>query len=244
MKKLFFVSGILMLSCYAMGQARDGTADLKKSGRSEQAVMIDLPYAPAVVQAALNDYLSKTTNKEQKTATGFLLSHNTLLVKNNIKGADMVFVIGPKGYFHPNETEIYLKLNSNVQSSDDGRSTENHFDISDAKSYLENLSVAIKPYATGLQLKLQKKDLKNLQEKSRSLATQDRKLEENRMKIVRAMSSDNTDRKNARLLKRKISNMQEIDVNMAAKVRNNKEVDDQITALALLENTIKFNRTN
>jgi hypothetical protein len=223
-----------------MGQARDGTADLKKSGEAEQAVMIDLPYAPEVVKQALTDYLSKTTKEEQKTATGFLLSRNTLLVKNNFKEADMVFEIGPKDYSHPNETVIYLKLNSDVQNSNNGGYTVHHFDMNNAKSYLNNLSVAIKPYATDLQIKLQKEDLKNAQEESLSLTTQGTKFEQNRMKIAQDMFSNNTDRKAAKLLKRKISNQQQIDANIAAKVKNDKEIDDQISALALLETSDKL----
>ena len=235
MKKLFFVSIILTLSCFAMGQARDGTVDLKKYGKTEQAAMIDLPYAPAVVKQALTDYLTKTTKKEQKTATGFLLSCNTMLVKNNIKEADMVFQFARKDYFNPNETVVYLKLDSKVPNSNNQGFTENHFDMNDAKSYLENLSIAIKPYATDLQLKLQKKDLKDAQEKSLSLATQGTKLNQKRMKIAQDMSAHNTDQKTARLLKRKTSNQQQIDANIAAKGKNNKEIRDQISALVLLE---------
>jgi hypothetical protein len=235
MKKLLFVSGILMLSCYAMGQARDGTAELKQSGKAEQAVMIDLPYAPAVVESALTDYLSKTTIKEQKNATGFLLSCNTLLVKNNIKGAEIVFQVGAKDYSRTNESVIYLKLNSNVQSSDNYGSTENHFDMSDAMNYLENLAIAIRPYATDMQLKLQKKDLKNAQEKSLYLTQQGVKLEQNRKQIVKDMSSNNTDKKTADLIRRKTKNTQQIDMNIAAKARNDKEIDGQISALASLE---------
>ena len=239
MKKFFFVSGILMLSCYVMGQARDATAEFKKYDKTEHAVMIDLPYAPAVVQSALTDYLSKTSKRDQKNATGFLLSHNTLLVKNNTKGADMVFEIGTKDYFHPNETVIYLKLNSNVQGGNSTDFAENHFNMSDAKSYLDNLSIAIKPYATDLQIRLQKKDLKNAREKSLSLTARGTKLEQNRMKIAQDMSSNNTDQRTAKLLKRKISNRQQIDVNTAAMVKNNKEIDDQTSALALLEKNNK-----
>ena len=55
--------------------------------------------------------------------------------------------------------------------------------MQDAKDYLDNLATAIKPYASDLQLKLQKKNLSDAQDNNRSLITEGNKLEEERKNI-------------------------------------------------------------
>jgi hypothetical protein len=112
MKKLFVVTGFLFLCGYAIGQAKDGTADLQSTASSQPAASIYLPYSPEVVKKALNNYLSQTSDREQKNAKGYLLSSNTLIVKNNKSDADMHFVIGLKDPTTINESVVYLKLNS------------------------------------------------------------------------------------------------------------------------------------
>jgi hypothetical protein len=55
--------------------------------------------------------------------------------------------------------------------------------MQDARDYLDNLAIAIKPYASDLQLKLQQKNLSDAQDNNRSLITEGNKLEEERKKI-------------------------------------------------------------
>ena len=55
--------------------------------------------------------------------------------------------------------------------------------MQDAKDYLDNLAIAIRPYASDLQLKLQQKNLSDAQDNNRSLITEGNKLEEERKKI-------------------------------------------------------------
>jgi hypothetical protein len=61
---------------------------------SQPTVLLYLPYSPEITEKAFYNYLSKTTNKEQKEAPGFLLSTNTSLAKSNVSDADMHFFIG------------------------------------------------------------------------------------------------------------------------------------------------------
>src|SRR6476469_52053 len=91
MKKLFFVSSVIMFSGSVMCQAVDGTLQLQKMVNANEAVMIVLPYRSTFVKEAFNDYLSKTGLTQQKNAYGYLLPDNTSLAKNNTNSADMVF---------------------------------------------------------------------------------------------------------------------------------------------------------
>ena len=55
--------------------------------------------------------------------------------------------------------------------------------MQDARDYLDNLAIAIKPYASDLQLKLQQKNLSDAQDNNRSLITEGNRLEEERKNI-------------------------------------------------------------
>ena len=112
MKNLILLTGSLFLCELVMAQAKDGTAELQKTTLSQPAALLYLPYSPQVTEKAFYNYLLKTTNKQQKEATNFLLSTNTLLAKSNVSNADMHFFISSRGNSNKNESVIYLKLNS------------------------------------------------------------------------------------------------------------------------------------
>src|SRR5438309_3482419 len=112
MKQFIICVGITLFSLCSMGQARDGTFSVKQTEVAQPAALIYLPYAPEIVRRALTNYLSKTSDKHQAATDSFLLSRNTLLVKNNLTNADMFFEIGSRDKAHVNESVVYLKLNS------------------------------------------------------------------------------------------------------------------------------------
>lgn len=233
MKRLFVATGFLLLCGFAIGQAKDGTAEFQKTVTSQPVALIYLPYSPQVVQKALADYLSKTSNKQQENAEGYLLSSNTLIVKSNKSGADMHFAIGLKNDSEINESVIYLKLNS-FSNEQDSLGKAIQFDMQDAKDYLDNLAIAIKPYASDLQLKLQQKKLLDAQDKNRSLVTEGNKLEEERKKIQELISENKSAKKEIRLVERKIKNDKSIDENLTARLDLSNDIAKQVADLALL----------
>lgn len=233
MKRLFVATGFLLLCGFAIGQAKDGTAEFQKTVTSQPVALIYLPYSPQVVQKALADYLSKTSNKQQENAEGYLLSSNTLIVKSNKSGADMHFAIGLKNDSEINESVIYLKLNS-FSNEQDSLGKAIQFDMQDAKDYLDNLAIAIKPYASSLQLKLQQKNLKDAQDKNRSLITEGNRLEENGKKIQIQMGENENSKKDKDLAERKTNNDRLIDENLKARLNLSNDISKQMAALALL----------
>ncbi len=237
MKRLFSATGFLFLCGFAIGQAKDGTAEFQKMATPQPAALIYLPYSPEVVQKALADYLLKTGDKQQENAKGYLLSYNTFIVKNNKSGADMHFAIGLKNQdtMTINESAIYLKLNS--FSNDENATGEAIlFSMQDAKDYLNNLAIAIKPYASDLQLKLQQKNLSDAQDKNRSLITEGYKLEEERKKIQVQIGENENYKKDKGLVERKAKNDKLIDENLTARLNLSNDIAKQIASLALLTN--------
>lgn len=235
MKQLIIVIGITLSSICSMGQARDGTIDLKQTEKAQPAALIYLPYAPEVVQLALSDYLSKTSNNHEDGNDSFLLSENTLLVKNNTSNADMYFEIGVKDNQHLNESVVYLKLNSFGRDlNDQATFTPVHYDMQQAKDYLDNLAVAMEPYAVDLQIKLQKKNLAKAQKKSASLMQEGKDLEQKRQDLGQRNAYGRSYKNDLRLNKKTQATELAIKDNLTAQVLQNKEVGMQQAALTLL----------
>lgn len=234
MKKLFVVTGFLFLCGYAIGQAKDGTAELQ-SASSQPAALIYLPYAPEVVKNALNNYLSQTTDRQQKNAKGYLLSSNTLIVKNNKSDADMHFVIGLKDPTNINESVVYLKLNASSNYLDSAQ-TSTRFDMQDAKDYLDNLAIAIKPYASKLQLELQQKKLADARNKNTALVQEGDKLEQKRKNIQIKIGENENYKRDKGLARRKAKNDKLINENLTAQLNLSNDIAKQMAALALLKN--------
>jgi hypothetical protein len=235
MKNLFLATGFLILCGFAIGQAKDGTAELQQTVTSQPAALIYLPYSPGVVKKALGNYLSKISNREQKNAKEYLLSSNTLIVKSNKSAADMHFLIGLKDPNNKNESAIYLKLNSSSNYADSTQ-TGILFEMQDAKDYLDNLAVAIKPYASKLQLELQHKDLSYARDKNTSLVVEGNKLEEQRKKIQVQIGENENYKRDKGLARKKIKNDRLIEKNLAARLQLSDDITKQIAALAWLSN--------
>ncbi len=97
------------------------------------------------------------------------------MVRNNVHDADIRFGIGRKSEGNKNESVVYLMLNSTIETRGllgNVNRTVNHFDLEEAKVYLDNLAVAICPYAADMQLKLQNKDLAKAEAKDRMLLSE------------------------------------------------------------------------
>lgn len=235
MKKLFVVTGFLFLCGYAIGQAKDGTAELQSTASSQPAASIYLPYSPEVVKKALNNYLSQTSDREQKNAKGYLLSSNTLIVKNNKSDADMHFVIGLKDPTNINESVVYLKLNS-PSNYEQSVQSEIQFDMQDAKDYLDNLAIAIKPYARELQLELQQKSLADARNKNTSLIQEGDKLEQKKKNIQIKIGENENYKRDKGLARRKAKNDKLINDNLTAQSNLSRDIAKQMAALGLLKN--------
>lgn len=235
MKQFMICFGITLSSICAMGQARDGTFLLRQTAVAQPAALIYLPYAPDIVQKALNDYLAKTSDKHQAGADSFLLSRNTLLVKNNLSNADMYFEIGARDKAHANESVVYLKLNSTGRDLDN-QATNNpvHFDMQQAKDYLDNLAIAIGPYANELQIHLQRKNLMTAQAKSKALIRKGNDLEKKRVALGQGKDDSKSYKNDLRRKEKMRSNELAINDNMTAQSVQAKEVVKQQFALAAL----------
>lgn len=236
MKKTFvLITGLLLLNGFVMAQAKESIAVFQAITMSQPVVMLHLPYAPVVTERAFKDYLSKISKKDQKEAINYQLSTNTVLVKNNFSNADMHFFIGRGNSQNKNESVIYLKLNSFTRYENTLDSNVINFDMQEAKDYLNNLAIAIQPYAADLQKKLQQKDLANSQKKYSVLTNEGNKLETKRKTIDFRISDNRKGKKIDRLAREKDLNNMKINENLVARTNLNADITKQMAALALLK---------
>jgi len=147
----------------------------------------------------------------------------------------MHFLIGLKDPNNKNESSIYLKLNSSSDYADSAQ-TGIRFEMQDAKDYLDNLAIAIKPYASKMQLELQQKNLSDAQDKNRSLVLEGNKLEEQRKKIRVQIGENENYKRDKGLGRKKTKNDRLIEENLTARLRLSDDIAKQIAALALLSN--------
>lgn len=236
MKKLVVAVSCVMFYAFASGQARDGTLDLKNAGKYEPAALIYLPYAPQVVKDALGNYLEKTTKKDQQHAIGYLLSNNTDLAKSNIYEADMLFEIGVKDKEHVNETVVYLKLHS-APNTYSRSQPEFYFNMENAKDYLNNLAIAIKPYATQLQVQLQGKNLSQATAQLTKLTKQGNKLQKEKRSLDQGIAKNDAGKEAT--AKKKNDNQKKINENNIAQALQTIEVNSQKLSLTLLTDRSK-----
>jgi hypothetical protein len=235
MKKILFSMALLLLSTFVFGQAQERQTPQSEKKMNSAAIL--LPYSPQVVYKALENFVSKQGKSEQKKAIGYQLSESTLLDKNNIYGFDKHFFYGLNSTGNPNETALYLNLESSRQN--DNKVEVNQFDMQQAKDYLNNLAIAITPYATDLQLKLQNKNLVNSQAKGQLLVDEGIELNKQQAAFKQSIYANSSSSKNNRLTKRLMKNKQKIDNNIIAQANQNNEITKQKIALALLVNTTK-----
>jgi hypothetical protein len=147
----------------------------------------------------------------------------------------MHFVIGLKDPTNINESVVYLKLNSSSNYLDSAQ-TSTHFDMQDAKDYLDNLAVAIKPYASKLQLELQQKKLADARNKNTALVQEGDKLEQKRKNIQIKIGENENYKRDKGLARRKAKNDKLINENLTAQLNLSNDIAKQMAALALLKN--------
>ena len=227
-KTLLLSTAIFFLYGLAIAQAKEGTVALQQTVPQQVAALIDLPYSPIITERAFNDYLSKTGKKAQKEAQNYLLSENTPLAKNNVTAADLHFFIGRGEEQNKYGSVVYLRLSSVIPNPYNTYGKTMYFNMQEAKDYLNNLAVAIKPYA----VKLQQKDLVAAQAKQKSLTEEANQLEMERKSINLQISENRNDNKADGLARAKAKNERKINNNLSALDLLNDNIVQQLAALS------------
>ncbi|HEY0677284.1 MAG TPA: hypothetical protein VGD17_03320 [Chitinophagaceae bacterium] len=190
MKRVFVLVFLLSVSVLMYGQAIEGTVESQR--KQQPAAIIELPYAPDVVKAAMNDHLSKKGKSKGSDLKGFTTYRNTQTMQNDSANADMFFKIERKSRQEKSNTTVSL-LVSTPPTEGTAASNLNYMNMEEAKAYLNELAPAIEAYKLELVIKEQNESLIKAESKLKSLVNDEADLEDKKKNIEKRLSDNKSE---------------------------------------------------
>jgi hypothetical protein len=189
MKKIILFFSILLIAVFSYGQAYEGTVQYQK--QVQPAAVVELPYPPSVVNAAMDDYLSKKGKSRSNDVKGFNTFRNTQPLQNDSVNADLYFKTERKSRKEKEVTVVSLLVLPNGQQSSEGNL--HYLDMNDAKDYLNGLAIAIDAYNLELTIKDQNDAVIKAETKYKSLINEGEDLENKKTAIEKKISDNKND---------------------------------------------------
>ena len=165
MKKVICFLSMSLAAITMFGQAQSGSVVHQKV--QHDAAVIELPYAPDMVNAALNDYLSKKGKSKVDDLKGFTTYRNTQPLASDSVNADLYFKVERKSRKEKESTVVSLLLQSPVGNN--ATAKVHHLDMEEAKTYLNELMPAFVAYDLELSIKDQNKSLIDAESKLKGM---------------------------------------------------------------------------
>jgi len=189
MKKTIPFFAILLISVFGYGQAYESAVQYQN--KLQPAAVIELPYPPSVVDAAMSDYLSKKGKSRSNDIKGFITFRNTQPVQNDSVNADLYFKTEHKSKKEREVTVVSLLLMPIEAQTNTGNL--HYLTMDDAKDYLNGLATAIDAYNLELTIKDQNDAVIKAEAKYKSLANEGEDLENKRISIEKKIADNKND---------------------------------------------------
>lgn len=189
MKKISILSGLLFTAVFALAQSQEGTVAYQN--KQLPAAVMELPYAPSVVNSAMNDYLSKKGRSKSSDIKGFTTYRNTQPLQEDSVNADLYFKTERKSRKEKEVTVISLLLRPDEVQT--GNSSLHYLGMEDAKRYLNDLSTAISAYDVEQNIKDQNAAVQKAESKYKSLTSEGDDLEKKRAALDRKIADNKAD---------------------------------------------------
>jgi len=207
MKKILFLSSLLLAVSFLFGQASEGLVTYQK--KQQPAAVISLPYSTELINMVMSDYLSKKGSKASDIK-GFKTYRNTRLMDNDSVSADLYFKIDPANTKEKVQSTVYLMVgvpNEDIANRNPGA----QFSMEQAKTFLNNLAPVMESYKLEVLIRDQNDLVIREEKKSKS------------------MMDDGLD-----MTKKKSDLDRRVEGNKQDQEKQNAEVEKQKQALALL----------
>jgi len=189
MKKTIPFFAILLISVFGYGQAYESAVQYQN--KLQPAAVIELPYPPSVVDAAMSDYLSKKGKSRSNDIKEFITFRNTQPVQNDSVNADLYFKTEHKSKKEREVTVVSLLLMPIEAQTNTGNL--HYLTMDDAKDYLNGLATAIDAYNLELTIKDQNDAVIKAEAKYKSLANEGEDLENKRISIEKKIADNKND---------------------------------------------------
>ncbi len=187
LSSIFFFS---MLVC-AIGYGQAYESSVEYQNKLQPAAVIELPYPPAVVDAAMGEYLSKKGKSRSNDIKGFRTFRNTQPTLNDSINGDLYFKTERKNRKEKDVTVVSLLVMPTDTPTTPGNI--HYLNMDDAKNYLNDLSQAIEAYNLELMIKDQNDVVIKAETKYKSLVNDADDLEKKRTEIVKKLSDNQND---------------------------------------------------
>jgi hypothetical protein len=190
MKRTLLSLCMLVTAAIVYGQAKEGTVEYEKT--QQPAAVIELPYSPNVVEAAMNDYLIKKGRSRANDIKGFSTFRNTQLSPTDSMNADLYFKVERKSKKEKEITNVSLLL---YPHNKDFAVTvkETHLNMEQAKDYLDQLVPAIEAYNLELQIKEQNDRVIKAESKYKNLVENGNDLNKDKINIEQKIVNNKDD---------------------------------------------------
>lgn len=192
MKRTIILLCMLFVSVIMYGQAREGWVESQR--KQQPAAIIELPYSPEVVNAALNDHLSKKGRSRSTDMKGFTSYRNTQPAHNDSINADMYFKVERKSRQEKGITIVSLLVNAPTETTT--TDSLRYLRMEQAKTYLNELIPAIDAYNLEGVIKDQNESLIKAESKLKSLVNDGKDLEEKRTSIDKKIADNKAEQQN------------------------------------------------
>jgi hypothetical protein len=189
MKKTIPFFSVLLISVFGYGQAYQSAVHYQN--KLEPAAVIELPYPPSVVDAAMSEYLSKKGKSRGNDIKGFITFRNTQPVQNDSVNADLYFKTERKSKSEKEVTVVSLLLMPIDAQTNTGNL--HYLSMEDAKEYLNGLATTINAYNLELTIKDQNDAVIKAEAKYKNLASEGEDLESKRAGLEKKIADNKND---------------------------------------------------
>ena len=190
MKRILLSFCMLFMAAVIYGQAQEGSVEYKRI--QQPAAVIELPYSPDVVTAAMNDYLSKKGRSKGTDLKGFKTFRNTQPSQAGSINADLYFKMERKSRKEKEVTVVSLLLTEPKEAVVAANNIV-YLNMDEAKTYLNDLVPAIEAYNLELLIKEQNDAVIKAESKYKSLANDGEDLEKKRVSIEKNIQNNRAD---------------------------------------------------
>lgn len=193
-KFIIFIAAVLSgFSAAAQSQASEGTIEYQKG--EKRAAIVQLPYAPEVVEGALRSSLERTGVK-QETLKGMQVYKGARLTPTDGEVADLYFKVERKGQKEDNTSVVYLivgRPNENVAL----RTGDDAYRVQDAKSFLNNLPTKVQAHELEMNIAREEENIKKQEKKLKELQDDQKNLERRLTDIQDRIEQNKRDQESA-----------------------------------------------
>jgi hypothetical protein len=179
MKSVILFAFMVFTSAGVFAQATEGTVSFKKSKQS--AAIIELPYSSDVVNASLNEYLSKKGRSKDTDARGFTTFRNTQQLQGDSLNADLFFKVEGKDR---QSSKVSLLVTQDVSKAT-ATNAVNNMTMEQAKAYLDELVPVIESYNLEILINQQNDAIIKAESKYKSIRNEADDLDKKRLSIDR-----------------------------------------------------------